>query len=115
MQEMNGEPIPGLMNRVREWIHQNQDPETGLVFGLTVGEPLEIQTSKTYRFTRNEGDFPVIVIVWDKGCLSLEKADFTGDLNAPNEEIIHSMEFEFDETEPLMSVMERFIKESLPK
>lgn len=109
---MNGEVIPGLMDSVRGWITKNQDPETGLVFGLTVGGTARPEyPCETYRFAR-EGDYPLMVIIWDKGDLFVEKADLILDADVPVSEAIYCEGLEFEETEPLIAMAEKFIKEN---
>ena len=104
------------MNRVRGWIKENQDPQTGRVFGLMVGgTTAEKDHENTVNFRLDTDEHFVMVIIWERGLLNLEKADLTRGPNASDDEIYYGRDYAFEEIEPLIAAMENFIKESLPK
>lgn len=109
---MNGGELPFLLDALGEWVWQNRDPNTGLVFGATVREPTDEQTVKTYSFAC-EDDFKAFeVIVWQFGNVNVHTADFSNGTNQPYSEVFYWDEFEFEETGQVIGKLDYFFREN---
>jgi hypothetical protein len=104
-----------MLSALRAWVKKETEHATGLLYGMTVVEPLDAQTKKSYNFLFENEKFSFHMIAWESGEVFITAGTFVDGASTPDDGAVYNESFEFYDAEALVNGLEALIKTYIPR